>query len=105
LDFRGADLKNAFDRIESRQQDLLHFHEYYRKEFKGLKFKTLTEAAKKDGVLAGLHIYRDTDIELKVNVINNPLLNAEIMSQVCADAMQEGVPLSRVFKTFLSSMA
>jgi hypothetical protein len=105
LSFKGANLKKAFDRIESRQQNLVYFHEYYRKEFKGLRYKTLIEAAQKQGTLAGLQIFRDCDIDLNVNVIKNPLLSAEIMAKVTADAMENGVPLSRVFKSFLKSMS
>lgn len=106
LDFRGADLTKALGRMEFRTQGLTKSHFYYRDLFKDVDKKTLTAFGLSNAnVNEALQIYRDTAINLKINVINNPLLNAEIMAQDIAHSLKKNVPLSRVFKTYLKKMS
>ena len=51
-----------------------------------------------------LFYFRDTPIHLKVNIITNPLLNAEVMAQQIAHAAARNVSISRIFKEYLKSM-
>jgi hypothetical protein len=104
LDFRGANLLDAVGDLEKRIRTLTHNHPYYRSMFKGIQPKSLLEAGILSGVNDALQLYRDTPISLKINVISNPLLNAEIMAQDVAKQLNSNAPLSKVFKQYLKSM-
>jgi hypothetical protein len=104
LDFQGANLLDAVGRMEDRIRTLTHQHPFYRNIFKGVQPKSLIEAGLQGGVNEALQIYRDTPISLKINVISNPLLNAEIMAQDVAHQLKNNTPLAKVFKHYLKNM-
>ncbi|KAJ3318570.1 hypothetical protein HDV06_003003 [Boothiomyces sp. JEL0866] len=106
LDFRGANLQKAAGRLETRTRKLTHKHSYFAPVFAKIKNKSLIAAASRDGTPNEvLQIYRDAPIHLKINIINNPLLSADIASQHVASALKMGVPISRIFKTYLQKLS
>lgn len=52
---------------------------------------------------AALHIYRDCPVNLRINVISNPLLNAKVFAKYVALRVEE-TSLSNVFKDVLKMM-
>ncbi|KAH9270755.1 hypothetical protein BASA83_007117 [Batrachochytrium salamandrivorans] len=57
-----------------------------------------------DGPLAALHIYKDVPIYLKVNVVQNALLRADILAGLVAEAMAKGRPISRINQDVLGML-
>ena len=107
LDFHlnpKLNLKKSLGRLETRTRSLTSSHPFYKPIFKQIPYKDLVEAGLEGGNEAALQIYKNIPIKLKINIISNPLLNAEIMAKHVAGALQKGVPLARVFKTYLKSM-
>ena len=107
LDFHlnpQLNLKKASSRMEQRMKSLTNSHPFYKPIFKRIPYKDLVEASLVSGTSEALQIYKRIPIKLKINIIKNPLLNAEIMAKHCANALQKGVPLQRIFKTYLKSM-
>ncbi|KAJ3301964.1 hypothetical protein HDV03_005538 [Kappamyces sp. JEL0829] len=106
LDFRGAVLEKAAGRLEWRTKKLAKGHHFYKALFQDVSFKSLLAAGERnDKVHEALQIYRDTPIHLRVNVITNPLLNADIMAQQIAHAVKNEVPVAKIFKSYLKSMS
>ncbi|EGF83207.1 hypothetical protein BATDEDRAFT_84752 [Batrachochytrium dendrobatidis JAM81] len=54
------------------------------------------------GPLAALHIYKDVPIYLKINVVQNALLRADIMAGLVAKAMCNGRSISRIHNDVLA---
>ncbi|KAJ3044305.1 hypothetical protein HDV00_002625 [Rhizophlyctis rosea] len=118
LNLRDYKLSDALGRFEKRGKTLATASNlYYRDVFRDVPYKSLAEAlAAPDpvtgkpqggagtGTLAALHIYKDVPVHLKVNIIKNPLLNAQVLADYIAKTMSEGRPLSRIHKQLLSKM-
>jgi hypothetical protein len=64
----------------------------------------LLNRAKSDGILESLQIYRDTPIHLQINVIKNPILNAEVMAQFVALQLKDNKQLPRIYKAMLQKL-
>ncbi|KAJ3217461.1 hypothetical protein HDU67_007931 [Dinochytrium kinnereticum] len=60
--------------------------------------------ATEEGVLDALRIYRNTPVHLQINVINNPILNADVMAQYIAKQLALNRPLPRIYKTILQRL-
>ncbi|KAI8608882.1 hypothetical protein BC830DRAFT_1153441 [Chytriomyces sp. MP71] len=64
----------------------------------------LLARAQEDGVLDALHIYRNYPIHLQINVIKNPILNADVLAQYVAKQLKSGAPLPKVYKSLLGKL-
>ncbi|KAJ3289669.1 hypothetical protein BCR33DRAFT_716255 [Rhizoclosmatium globosum] len=64
----------------------------------------LLARAQKDGVLDALQVYRDVPIHLQVNIIRNPILNAEILAQYVAKQLSQNKQLPRIYKSLLGKL-
>ncbi|KAJ3129504.1 hypothetical protein HK100_008583 [Physocladia obscura] len=64
----------------------------------------LIARAHAEGPLAALKIFRDTPIHLQINLIRNPILDAEIMAQYVAGQIKKGVQLPRLQKNIMSKL-
>jgi hypothetical protein len=95
LDFRNFVLDKALGPNEFRTRKLANNHLFFKDIFKTLPFKNFLEAKSGSGenIHEQLQIYRDQPINLRFNVISNPLLNAEIMAQDIAHALKKGFKL------------
>ncbi|KAJ3396390.1 hypothetical protein HDU92_003232 [Lobulomyces angularis] len=73
-------------------------HHYYGRltELKTPPANLLEALGGKEKLVEALGIYRDKPINLKVNVISNPILNANILAKYVASEMGKGISLSRV---------
>ncbi|KAJ3099784.1 hypothetical protein HDU97_002762 [Phlyctochytrium planicorne] len=71
-------------------------------EFEGISPTVLR--AQREGVLNALRIYRDTPIHMQINVINNPILNADVMAQYIAKQLALNRTLPRIYKTILKRL-
>jgi hypothetical protein len=56
-------------------------------------------------VLEALQFYRDSDVHLRVNVIRNPLLSADVCAQFLAKGLSRDVPLPKLYKNLLSKLS
>ncbi|KAJ3330727.1 hypothetical protein HDU76_004988 [Blyttiomyces sp. JEL0837] len=65
----------------------------------------LLARAQQDGALEALQLYRDVPIHLQINVIKNPILNAEIMARFIAKQLAANKPLPRLYKTMLNKLS
>ncbi|KAI9349298.1 hypothetical protein DFJ73DRAFT_625555 [Zopfochytrium polystomum] len=64
----------------------------------------LLVAEARGGPWEALRIYRETPIHLQINVIMNPVLNAEVMAKYIAKELALNKPLPRIYKTILSRL-
>jgi hypothetical protein len=93
--------------MENRTKHSAHNHFYYKQIFKGVQWRSFIEASKVDGQVdanTALQIYRDAPVHLRVNIISNPLLNANVFAKYVAKRMSEGGKLSMIFKDMLKCM-
>ncbi|KAI8917465.1 hypothetical protein BC831DRAFT_484685 [Entophlyctis helioformis] len=105
LDFRAAKVEDALGRLETRTRNRTTRHTFYKSLFLDVQPKSLAAAlGGNDEPLKALQIYRDTPIVLKINIIRNPLLNAEIMAEHVARSLNSGKSLARVYKEYLTKL-
>ncbi|KAI8894558.1 hypothetical protein BC833DRAFT_530464 [Globomyces pollinis-pini] len=105
LDFTKSDLKSVPGRLEKRTR-MLAKHQDFKPMFKQIDSKTLIAACLQNGANnEALQIYRNTDIYLKINMISNPLLNADIMSQYIAHALSKRVNPQVLYRNILQSLS
>lgn len=100
LDFRSCDVQKALGYYEKRTRSLAGSHYYYKTIFKNVEYKNLMEMFKPHEALQ----LPDAPVHLKINVIENPLYNADICAQQVASQLKEGVLLSKIFKSMLTLM-
>ncbi|KAI9327001.1 hypothetical protein BDR26DRAFT_924123 [Obelidium mucronatum] len=93
--FQQALFKNVQPRVELTKE---------RTQAKYTGTSPLVARAEQDGVLEALKIYRDTPIHLQVNVIRNPILNAEILAQYVANQLAANQQLPRIYKNILQKL-
>jgi hypothetical protein len=107
LNFQNAQLQEALGRLETRVNNLTQGHYYFKNIFDSVDAKSLVEARQKEfGNLGALGIFNDNQpIHLKVNVISNPLLNAQILADYTAKSMKDGKSLPFIYKEVLNKMA
>ncbi|KAJ3018794.1 hypothetical protein HKX48_002611, partial [Thoreauomyces humboldtii] len=104
IDFRNVRPLQALGRVDRRVDKLASQHLYFRDIFKGKTKNPLQALGAKDDPLPALHIHRDTPIHLKVNVISNPLLDAQVCAHYIANGLKANKPMSKIYKTLLSKM-
>ncbi|KAJ3012762.1 UNVERIFIED_CONTAM: hypothetical protein HDU68_001037 [Siphonaria sp. JEL0065] len=75
-----------------------------RTQVKYLGTSPLLARVEKEGVLEALKIYRDVPIHLQVNVIQNPVLNAEILAQYVVRQLAANKQLPRIYKSVLQKL-
>lgn len=107
IDFKGMDVLSALGKFEERTRILSNHHVYFSKTFKGVKFRTLAASTASENHsnlksinqnLQALHIYKDCPINLRINVVSNPLMNAEILAQYVARKSQHRGKLPKIFQ-------
>ncbi|KAJ3069956.1 hypothetical protein HDU98_006972 [Podochytrium sp. JEL0797] len=122
VNFSSVKVLEALGRGEKRISELsgsASKNEYHKSLFasvpatKMIKERTASEytgtspllaRAEKEGVLEALQVYRNVPIHLQVNVIRNPILNAEILAQYVAGQLEAGKQLPRVYKQVLGKL-
>jgi hypothetical protein len=92
----------ALGKTEKRMRAFTHHDIYHSKTFKGVSLRTFADTQKTPN--EALHIYRQVPINLRVNVITNPLLNAQILAKYVAKRILHRDQLSTVFKHLLKKM-
>ncbi|KAJ3057020.1 hypothetical protein HK097_001504 [Rhizophlyctis rosea] len=105
-------------RWDAKMSQKAQYHKYYKNAFANVPIKSLVQAMNepdpvtgkpKGGAatttLAALQIYKDVPIHLKINIIKNPLMNAQVCADYIAKQMEAGRPLSRVYKSLLSKLS
>jgi hypothetical protein len=104
---QSADLSQALGRLETRLQNLSTGHHYFKDIFSPVPSKSLVEAGLSEfgplGTL-GLFLKENKKIHLRVNVVSNPLLNAEVLAQYTAHHLKEGKSLGSVYRELLQKM-
>ncbi|TPX40256.1 hypothetical protein SeMB42_g00247 [Synchytrium endobioticum] len=111
LQFRNVDLTSVLGRFERKVLGARKWHQYYSKLMPDANAhhvvpQMLLSPSAKDipATLQALQIYRDCPIHLRMNVITNPLLNADILAQYVARHCSRGRPLARVYKDLLEKL-
>ncbi|TPX37177.1 hypothetical protein SmJEL517_g00796 [Synchytrium microbalum] len=110
LQFKNVDLSTVLGRFERKIWGVRQFHPYYSKIVPEANVHHLSPQLPVEAsstippTLQALQIYRDTPIHLRMNVITNPLLNAEILAQYVAKSCQRGKQLARVHRELLEKL-
>eukprot|EP00842_Homolaphlyctis_polyrhiza_P003025 jgi/Hompol1/3723/HPOL_003338-RA len=105
LNFSGAEVEAAPGRLERRTIGRSTKHKFYKPMFgDGTPSSMIAALGGNTNPLAALHIYRNTPIELHVNVIRNPLLRADIMAEYVARSLNSGSTLPRMYKEFIAKL-
>ncbi|TPX61860.1 hypothetical protein PhCBS80983_g00869 [Powellomyces hirtus] len=105
IDFRNVRPLDALGRTDRTVDRLAKRHFYYKHLFKDSHTKNpLMALGAEQDPLPALHIYRDTPIHLKVNVISNPLLDAQICAHYIAKNLSNNKPMAKIYKDLLAKM-
>lgn len=120
LDFSSLSLPKALGRMETRIENLTSQHHYFKDVFAASQSNSLVqETERRFGTLGAIGIFpqqfslasssgsnaqRPPVVNLKVNVIKNPFLNADIMAQYIARRLENGDSLGRVYRELLANM-
>ncbi|KAI8589404.1 hypothetical protein BDZ88DRAFT_396021 [Geranomyces variabilis] len=104
LDFRNSKPLQALGRVDRRVDKLAKTHFYYRDLFKGLGKNPVEALGGKDDPLTALAIYRDTPINLRVNVVSNPLLDAQVCANYIVKQLEKGKPMNKIYRDLLTNM-
>jgi hypothetical protein len=89
LSFSSLRLKSALGRLEKRSRILSTKDKVYQKMFASFPHKHLLAATGMDNdPYKALQIHRNLPIYVYVNVIKNPLLNAEITAQYVVKSLE-----------------
>jgi hypothetical protein len=117
LDFSSLSLPKALGRMETRIENLTSQHRYFKDVFasSGGAGSLAQETERRFGTLGAIGIFpqqfslastsgKQPIVNLKVNVIQNPFLNADIMAQYIARRLENGDSLGRVYRELLANM-
>lgn len=119
---KAAEEESGFDfiygRNELRVRNLLHGararptekqigkpHVFYGRLSKNAPLNQMEALGLRDDFARALQIYKDTPIHLRLNVIKNPLLNADVLAQFVAQELSRGVPLPKLHKSLLMKIS
>lgn len=118
LNFGNVQLENALGSIDSRIKIMMDGTDPERKK-KELReghfyFKPLSEGSPKslleanecvDNPLNALQIYSNKPIHLRINIVDNPVVDAQILSEYIARSLKENDrALPKIFKQLLTSI-
>ncbi len=101
LDFSNTKPEEALGRLEKRIRSA------FAKNFKNMNLpNSLLEARKaNENPLEALDIYRTTPIHMRVNIVKNPLMDAQLCANFVAKTLQKDEKmLPRLFKSLSSSI-
>ena len=117
LDFSSLSLPEALGRMETRIENMTSKHHYFKDVFASSSAGSLAqETERRFGTLGAIGIFpqqfslasgstqKQPIVNLKVNVIRNPFLNADIMAQYIARRLENGDSLGRVYRELLANM-
>jgi hypothetical protein len=100
------DPEKALGKLEQRLLGLAESHPHIQKMFQNIPKKSLVHlSTKMHGISGTLGMFKDRPIQLKINFIQNPLLDAEILAQYVALHMSKRVPLAVIYKDLIKKMA
>lgn len=107
-----------YGRNELRVRNLLHGgrarptestiakpHFFYGRLSKNAPLNQMEALGLREDFARALQIYKDTPIHLRINVIKNPLLNADVLAQFVAQELSRGVPLPKLHKGLLTKIS
>lgn len=98
--------ENALGKMEQRLLGLTMSHPHISKLFKDVPKKSLVHLSTSiNGISGALGMFKDRPIHLKINFIQNPLLDAEILAQYVALNMSKRTSIGAVYKDLLKKMA
>ena len=101
LELDHLKLSDSHGRLEHRLRNLTTGHHYFKHIFP--HSKSLLEERSLRSAREGLGIFSSLPIHLHINVISNPLLNADILAQYTAKQLQER-SLGALHKELLGNM-
>jgi hypothetical protein len=124
LDFRTVKLENCLGHLETRIKHLLSGfekevtdkdgntetikkdgHFYYKALAKGAPSHPLAAKNFEQDPMQALQIYRNTPVHLKLNIIKNPLFDAQVLAEYVARGLTANErALPRIFKQLLAKM-
>ncbi len=120
LDFHNIDLENALGHVENRiklytqggiarqgtdREKPVDGHRYFKKISTGTPGHLLAANDMQADPLAALQLYKNVPIHLRVNVINNPLLDAQCLAHFIAKHTQKKIGnFQKVYKMLLQSL-
>lgn len=97
--------EKALGRMEQRLLGLTNSHPHISKLFEKVPIKSLVHlSASMQGVSGALGMFKDRPIHLKINFIQNPLLDAEILAQYVALNMSKRTSIAAVYKDLVKKM-
>ncbi|TPX64842.1 hypothetical protein SpCBS45565_g05612 [Spizellomyces sp. 'palustris'] len=105
IDFRNVRPLEALGRLERRVDKLAKGNHYFKDIFKGNATTPLEALGAEQDPLASLQIYRDSPIHLKVNVVKNPLLDAQVCAHYVAKHLANNRPMNKIYKQLLTKIA
>lgn len=98
--------EKALGKLEQRLLGLTETHPHIKNMFKDMPKKSLVHlSTSMHGISGALGMFKDRPIRLKINFIQNPLLDAEILAQYVALHMSKRTSLASVYKDLLKKMA
>nr|KAJ3398314.1 hypothetical protein HK105_005198 [Polyrhizophydium stewartii] len=105
LDFKSAEVLQAPGRLEKRTAGRAARHSTYKPVFAQISPKSIAEAlGGATNANQALHIHHNKPINLKINIISNPLLNAEVLAQYVARSMNNGKQLATIQRSLLQRL-
>ncbi|KAI8812330.1 hypothetical protein BJ742DRAFT_54295 [Cladochytrium replicatum] len=128
IEFRNVDLTQALGRFETRVRNLslkegkvdyylgpnpeasTKPHPYYYPLLSSISAPSVMSAAafgpnpSPEKTLEALQIFKDVPIHLRVNVISNPILNAEVFAQFVAKQLKGGRPMMYLQRNILQKI-
>jgi hypothetical protein len=98
--------EKALGRLEQRLLGLAESHPQIKKMFKDIPKKSLVHlSTSMHGISGTLGMFKDRPIHIKINFIQNPLLDAEILAQYVALHMSKRISLAAVYKDLIKKLA
>ena len=111
LRFQSVKLSEAYGLVESRIKNLFSTApegqkdpSYFYQIAKNAPSSMLEMNNQAESPMEALQIYRDVPIHLKVNIITNPMLNADILAQYIARNMDRNLQPAAIYRSLLKSL-
>ncbi|KAI8823969.1 uncharacterized protein EV422DRAFT_576470 [Fimicolochytrium jonesii] len=104
LDLRNSNPLAALGKIDRRVTKASRQHVYFRDVFRNKAKNPVQALGGSEDPLRALAVYRDTPVHVKVNVITNPLLNAQVCAAFIARELNRNKTMPRIYKGLLGKM-